>query len=60
MAETGDPAARGWGDRTGEDMSGNGVRARSGVAGGLLDELHAGGEPEFGADMGEVSLDGAW
>jgi hypothetical protein len=32
MAETGDPAARGWGDRTGEDMSGNGVRARSGVA----------------------------
>jgi hypothetical protein len=29
------------------------------VAGCYLDELHAGGEPEFGVDVGEVGLHGA-
>jgi hypothetical protein len=33
--------------------------ARSGVAGGFLDELHAAGEAEFGVDVGEVGLHGA-
>jgi len=31
-----------------------------GVAGCLLDELHAAGEAEFGVDVGEVGLHGAW
>jgi hypothetical protein len=30
-----------------------------GVARGFVDELHAGGQPEFGVDMGEVGLHGA-
>jgi hypothetical protein len=29
---------------------------RLGMAGSLLNELHAGGEPEFGVDVGEVGL----
>ena len=33
---------------------------RSGVAGGFLDELYAAGEAEFGVDVGEVGLHGAW
>ena len=31
----------------------------SGVPGGFLNELHAGGESEFGVDVGEVGLHGA-
>src|ERR1700754_2713299 len=31
----------------------------SGVASGLLGELHPGAEPEFGVDVGEVSCHGA-
>jgi hypothetical protein len=34
-------------------------KAGSGVAGRLLGELHARGEPEFGVDVGEVGLHGA-
>ena len=34
-------------------------RQRSVVAGRFLDELHAGAEPEFGVDVGEVGLHGA-
>ena len=34
-----------------QNMSGNGMRAHSGVADRLLDELHARGEPEFGVDV---------
>ena len=30
------------------------------VAGGFLDELYAAGEAEFGVDVGEVGLHGAW
>src|ERR1700758_1789281 len=40
-------------------MSGNGMRARSGLAGSLLNELDARGEAEFGVDVGEVGLHGA-
>ena len=32
----------------------------SGVAGCLLSELHARGESQFGVDVGEVGLHGAW
>jgi len=34
-------------------------RQRSGVAGCLLDELHPGGQPELGVDVGEVGLHGS-
>ena len=34
-------------------------RHRSAVAGCFLGELHAGGESEFGVDVGEVGLHGA-
>jgi len=34
--------------------------ARSGVSGCFLRELHAGGDAEFGVDVGEVGLHGAW
>jgi hypothetical protein len=33
---------------------------QSGVAAGFLGELDAGGEAEFGVDVGEVGLHGAW
>jgi hypothetical protein len=33
--------------------------ARSGVAGGFLDELHAGRQPQVGVDVCEVGLHGA-
>ena len=32
----------------------------SGVAGCFLGESHAGGEAEFGVDVGEMGLHGAW
>ena len=34
-------------------------RPCSGVAGRFLGELHAGGQPELGVDVGEVGLHGA-
>jgi hypothetical protein len=39
--------------------AGAGSRRCSGVPAGLLDELHPGGQAEFGVDMGEVGLHGA-
>src|SRR6516165_1136864 len=39
--------------------SGRCTYLRSGVAGSLLGELHAGAESEFGVDVGEVGLHGA-
>jgi hypothetical protein len=33
--------------------------AESAMAGCFLRELHAGGEPEFGVDVGEMGLHGA-
>jgi hypothetical protein len=39
-----------------EEPEGGSPRLRSRVAGSLLDELHAGGQSEFGVDVGEMGL----